>query len=261
MAQIKLIPFAIGVMLLMALIKECSAQDIVSPYRQPEVILDANMRTLATHGYCTQITYFDLNFVNLKVQEFLYRHLGASTDETGDFKTLKNNDIQITQKYNQRIVIDEQSQTLTIRYTAFRHKNAFVIKSAVITGTSKFVIDFFVKFWQTALTFNDIYNDKIATTYLLQDKATISFKNDMWSIEVTNTSIKSMDDFKKIFEDKVLATYNVSKAGVEISFDRSMVDRDHVIAINKYLNDKSDGKYKLKLILADNNKLNVYEEK
>ena len=165
-----------------------------SPYGLNYTMLDVNMRLLANHGDATQITYFDLNFVDQRMQNFMgaYMHM-----EVAHFPTIIKQGIYniLTIRYLQQATMGTTHiPSLYFKYTYFVNKdNHPIIKSLYLYGDANYVIDFYVRYWPTTINFDETRN-KIAYNYLLQDKATIRF-NGTWSITIENTTIHSMDEY------------------------------------------------------------------
>jgi len=169
----------------------------LSPYGLTEQILDVKMRLLAGHEDATQITYFDLNFVEQRMQDFMKKKMGMTITDVSKFiKTSSYETFTVT--YTQMATIGTTKiPKLYFKYTIFGNKDKNpIIKSLEITGTSIHVINFFVRYWPTTLNI-DVSKSKIAYNYLVQDKATIRLNpaNAAWSISVENTSIKTLDDY------------------------------------------------------------------
>lgn len=61
----------------------------ISPYNLQYDMLDFNMRTLASHEYLTQFTYFDMNFVNPRFQNFLSNILDVTQVGETEFNMSK----------------------------------------------------------------------------------------------------------------------------------------------------------------------------
>lgn len=167
-----------------------------SPFGYDYAHLSFGMRELARHGDATQITYFDLNFVEGLMQDFMKRQMGMTIDNVSKF--IKQGEYQtFTVSYAQMATMGGKVPHLYLKYTIFDNKDKNpIIKALSITGNSDKVIYFFVSYWPTNLNI-DVQKSKIAYSYLIQDKATIKFNpaNSQWSIVVDNTTIHSLPDY------------------------------------------------------------------
>lgn len=182
-----------------------------SPYGLDYPMLSFKMQTLSNHGYATQITYFDLNFVDQRMQNFLRTQLNMSF--SGFPKFTKENGYQILNVgyvKDGAYIGNQKIRHLYFKYTLFENKSKrSMIKSLKIYGSAIDVIDFYVRYWPTTINF-DQSKSKIAFNYLLQDKATIacSTKDGSWSISVENTTIHDTNEFYRELDKS--STSNVS---------------------------------------------------
>ena len=165
-----------------------------SPYGLDYSMLSLKMRLLSHHEDATQITYFDLNFVEQLMQDFLKKEMGMTTINSTKF--IKHDGVEtFTITYAQMATMGTNIiPKLYLKYTFFNNKdNHPIIKSLDISGTSNKVIYFYAAYWPTTMNF-DGSRTKVAYNYLLQDKATIRF-NGAWSISVENTTIHDLNEY------------------------------------------------------------------
>ena len=142
----------------------------------------------------TQITYFDLNFVEQRMQEFMRNKMGMEVAHFPSFSKDNGNTILTVRYVGQATMGTSEIQSLVFRYTLFDNKGKHtIIKSLHISGTANKVVYFYAAFWPTTMNF-DGTKTKIAHNFLWQDKATISF-NGSWSISIENTTIHSLDEY------------------------------------------------------------------
>ena len=157
------------------------------------------------NNYETQITYKDLNHVSTKIEAFLNDNYTMQIDDTNF--NLKDGTGEITQIYKEQIAINKNVKAIKVTYNVFTLKNEFIIKEASITGSNEIVIGFYISFWNTNLNFDDIKDKEIASNRYFQDR--ISLSNS--TIKITNTSIKSIADFKPIVPGITTTNYDHNK--------------------------------------------------
>lgn len=188
-----------------------------SPYNVDYSMLSFQMRQIAMHGDATQITYFDLNFVDGLMQHFMKNNLNMVIDNVSKFK--KEGYYQtFTVSYAQMATIGTgKIPHVYFKYTIFDNKEKHpIIKSCIISGNASKVIYFYASYWPTTMNF-DGSHDKVAFNYLLQDKATIRLNpaNATWNITVENTTIKSIADYEKIVASTNLELLPIKPAIIE----------------------------------------------
>lgn len=170
-----------------------------SPYSIDIQKLAIQMRMLSQHEDATQITYFDLNFVDQLMQDFMRKEMNMAVVHFPKF-SIENGNHVLTIKYTgQATMRTSKIQYLIFKYTYFDNKDKNpIIKSLVISGASNKVINFYVSYWPTTINFDGSHN-KVAYNYLLQDKATIRLNptNAQWSISIENTTIHTQDEYYK----------------------------------------------------------------
>jgi len=199
----------------------------VSPYFPDIAYSNSNRRDL------TQWTYFDLNFVSLKVTSFIYNKMEMSQDGEQDIKF--NNGIgTITQSY-----IEQASRgipkKLKIKYTVFPIEHDFVIKSVKITGDYEKVTTLYAYYWNTSLHFDEVASKKIVTSQNLQDKVVYHYNGRNPYITVDNTTIHDSETFSKEFivkRDK----YNLNKEKREL--EKKQQEQAEIEALNEQRNAK-----------------------
>ena len=160
------------------------------------------MKNLARHGFLTQMTFFELNFVNLRIQDFMSKRLmmapkGEPTFTGDAIKTL-------TQKYHKNIQINfAKEYDMSVSYKLFPLQDKLIIESCEITGYYQYVIDFFVDYWTTTLNFEAAKGGEIVVNYLLQDRAslTLNFPKETATIKIINTTIPDSKAFTKQFNE------------------------------------------------------------
>jgi len=213
-----------------------------SPYGIDYSQLSMQMRLLAHHEDATQITYFDLNFVEELMQDFMRKEMGMTIVNVSKFvKEGKYETFTVT--YDQMATMGTTKiPHLYFKYTIFDNKNKNpIIKSLNISGTSYKVIYFYAAYWPTTMNFDGSKN-KVAYTYLLQDKATIrlNMTNATWSVSVENEAIKGIDDYENKMSSKSISIPQTPSASntTTISEDKESInDRLMKEAIIRVAND------------------------
>jgi len=179
-----------------------------SPYGYDEAHLSFQMRQLASHGDATQITYFDLNFVDGLMQNFVPKQLGMAIATAPN---LTKESLIVT--YTQMATMGAKPAHLYFKYSYFTNKQGHpIIKSLEIYGYSLSVIKFFVSYWPTTINFDPSKN-KIAYNYLWQDKATIKCNQSTgaWSISVENTTINGLDKYYSELNKNIANGYKIQQ--------------------------------------------------
>ncbi len=137
-----------------------------SPYGLDYSMLSLKMRMLSHHGDATQITYFDLNFVEQLMQYFMRNEMGMTTVNSSKF--IKHDGVEtFTITYAQMATMGAASiPKLYLKYTFFTNKYGYpIIKSLNISGTSSKVVYFYAAYWPTTMNF-DGRNHQVAYNYL-----------------------------------------------------------------------------------------------
>jgi hypothetical protein len=191
------------------------AQPKISPYfpQNPE----------QSGRYQTQFTFYDLNFVSLRVQDYLDRNMGMSLKDTKF--NLKNGVGSIDFIYEEAIVIgtNSQPQKMHVIYEVEAIDNEFVIKSCTINGSAYKVEAFYVGFWKTSLQFNEVKSKGIVYNYYLQDKISYSLTMGKPTIKITSTSIKDFQKFKSEFSVKKKADDSNKEMAIADSIETKKV--------------------------------------
>ena len=184
-------------------------------------------KMIFSNEYETQITYVDLNHVSIKIQSFLSDKLDMQLDDTK--YNLTDGVGEIIEIYTDKIAINTEPKSLKIIYNVFAIGHDFVIKEATISGDIDTVIHFFVRFWKTTLSFNNLKSEEIASYRFLQDK--ISFSNNV--IKITNTAIKNVADFKPVIPGTSNSNYDhVEKEKTPVKSDIIKL-RSYTYKVNK----------------------------
>jgi len=159
---------------------------IISPY-YPSDLRGKNNR------YETPMTYVELNHVSNRVQLFMNDVL----DMTMGDGYPKFNDNSLKEVYVDKVSINRTPSRLTIEYSTFSIGHDYVVKNVKISGDK--VIEFFVRFWNTTMSFNEVKEKGIVHYVFLQDKSTLYYNHGNCYIEVINTTINNASEFKVLF--------------------------------------------------------------
>lgn len=214
-----------------------------SPYGLGNSMLSLKMRLLSHHGDATQITYFDLNFVEQLMQDFMRNEMGMTTINSSKF--VKHDGLEtFTITYAQMATMGTKVPHLCLTYTFFTNKyNDPIIKSLNISGTSNKVVYFYAAYWPTTMNF-DGSKHQIAFNYLLQDKATIKVNSSgNWNISIENTTIHDLKEYYRELDQNInhqtsletaysLKTKRYSDSARRIE-TRDSTERDSLIKVAK----------------------------
>jgi len=165
----------------------------VSPFYPAKYIGDNPAR------FTSQMTYFDLNFMNTRTSEFLY-HKMAMDVEKSDASKLAHDGGKLTTTYVDKIAQGAASH-LIITYDVVKVSDIYTIGSVKITGDKKRVLSFFINFWKTSINFETPAGDSDVSLNMGQDVVKYFFNKGKPYIMVTNSTYKNVDEFKVHFEN------------------------------------------------------------
>ena len=165
----------------------------VSPFYPAKYIGDNPAR------FTSQMTYFDLNFMNTRTSEFLY-HKMAMDVEKSDASKLAHDGGKLTTIYVDKIAQGAASH-LIITYDVVKVSDIYTIGSVKITGDKKRVLSFFINFWKTSINFETPAGDSDVSLNMGQDVVKYFFNKGKPYITVTNSTYKNVDEFKVYFEN------------------------------------------------------------
>lgn len=163
----------------------------VSPFYPAKYIGDKPAR------FTSQMTYFDLNFINTHVGEFLNFKMAMSIEET-DSSKLTHNGGKLTTVYVDKIS-QSKAAKLTITYDVVKVSDIYTIQSVKITGDKQRVVDFFIEFWQTSINFKEPSGNSDVSLNMGQDIVKYYFNKGKPYITVTNSTYKNVEEFKTFF--------------------------------------------------------------
>lgn len=215
-----------------------------SPYGYDYPKLDYAMRQLSHHGDATQITYFDMNFVNIRIQDFMEKEMNMaplepSVGKSGDVQTF-------TMKFVKHANMGKVNY-LYIKYTMYSEvKDYPLIKSCEVYGNDSYVLEFFTKYWPTRV---NVGNKGLAYSILLQDKASINLNLSAHTgnISIINTTIHSLPDYKS----KLALAISDQKKANEYAIVSEQKKKDSMKIVNdKFLSEYETQKQEEKAYIA-----------
>lgn len=168
----------------------------ISPYF-PDPFL-----TSSSNKYQTQISYFDLNFVTLKLQDYMsYKFLMTLNDEKTKYE-LNEGKGDITFAFIDKMAINKKPRELFFKYSVFPLEKELVITELKITGDTDTVLRFYIDFWTTTLNFDDVSKTETVSNRLFQDRISYSYNNGNSYVTVKNTTIENPEEFITEYEAK-----------------------------------------------------------
>jgi len=165
----------------------------VSPFYPAKYIGDNPAR------FTSQMTYFDLNFMNTRTSEFLYYKMAMNVEKSDAAKLLHDGG-KLTTTYVDKIAQGEASH-LIITYDVVKVSDVYTIQSVKITGHKKRVLSFFINFWKTSINFETPAGNSDVSLNMGQDVVKYFFNKGNPYITVTNSTYKNVDEFKVHFEN------------------------------------------------------------
>ncbi|QAA81395.1 hypothetical protein EI546_06475 [Aequorivita sp. H23M31] len=153
----------------------------------------------------TQFTYFDLNYVNFRVQNYLEKNSGMVLMDT-KFNLKDGHGIaEFIYKESMVIGSNRKPYTLHFNYTVAPIENDLVITKCKITGQVDKLIAFYVGFWKTSLQFDEIKRRKEVYNHYLQDRVSFFFNNGNPYVIIENETSIDFQKFKEEYEMKKTA--------------------------------------------------------
>lgn len=179
------------------------SQAPISPY-YPEPL---------NHGrYLTPVTFVELNHVSMKFQDFLAdRYRMVIVDSKYNIIDGNGN---VIFDYSSGLISNSESK-LKFNFKVFSIDHHLIIESITITGDLPTLFAFFVDYWPTKITVEDLKNTKLGTSKYYMDL--VEF--DINRIFITNSTISSPEEFLSLFETKtktsnLQAVDQTAKSGV-----------------------------------------------
>jgi hypothetical protein len=132
------------------------------------------------YKYYTQFSDMRFNFVNMRVQDYMKRN-GYLEQET-DFDYGKY--IQVS--YISKFSTTNNPEKIYIKYyvEVSDMENGFIIKSCDIYGYDYYVVNFFIKFWNTQMQYDNVEKNELVYYYLLEDKISLFWTPPKAKIEI-----------------------------------------------------------------------------
>ncbi|AMA48973.1 hypothetical protein [Flavobacterium covae] len=169
----------------------CLNAQEVSPYYPAKNIVND------PYNFTSQMTYFDMNYISNNVSEFLTYRMNMVVEKDDDTKLSKDGGTY-TLTYTDRISMSG-NQRLIISYTSGLVNDVYTITSVKITGSKERLISFFVNFWQTSKNFNAPAGNSNVSLLTGQDVVKYYFNKGKPYITISNSTYKSIDEFKQFF--------------------------------------------------------------
>ena len=183
----------------------------LSPYGQKYSHLDANMSALSSHKYLTQFTYFELNFVNTRLEQYLTLYSDYSMSDDIIF-VMDKPEKYLINTYEKKVSSSSNKRTFQVKYNLFEEEGNLLIKSVEISGYWEYIIDIYINYWTTNLNFEATKKEETVINYLLQDRValTLNAKTKTGKIVITNTSINNLTDYYKQLTNEINKRKNKS---------------------------------------------------
>ena len=229
-----------------------------SPYGQTRDMLDADMNALAYHKKLTQFTYFDMNYVNERLEDFFSGDI--SLVQSGEpIYDMSKPDKYISQKYVKSIQYNPtKSYFINVKYNLFTEGSNFIIKSCEISGYWIYILDLYVKYWaDNSLHFEAAKKGELVVYYLLQDKIVLSLNptTETGKIVITNTTINSIDQYNEIIKKNQIQYLKQIEEKKQIDLKKAEEARE--LTIKKEIEEKKKQEEKLNAFLLER-KTTVY---
>lgn len=148
-------------------------------------------------GFTSQMTYFDLNFININVSEFLTYKMLMDIEKTDSSKLLHDGGKLII-SYSDRFA-QSGSLKLAIAYDVVKVQDVYTIQAAKITGDKKRIISFFINFWETTINFEEPSGNSDVSLNMGQDVVKYYFNKGKPYITITNGTYKNAEEFRTFF--------------------------------------------------------------
>ncbi len=162
----------------------------------------------------SQITFFDLNFITIRVQSFLEARLGFHLiDEPSLVKEV--NLSSLTYKFQQSNVYvgTKIPKPMLIKYFFFTNSYGNpIISKCIIDGDDDSVIKFFVNYWPTTIHFDGNKKNGVFFSYFLQDKIELyqQVLKNYGKLSITNSTLNSTTDYEQHLK-KNIAEFRVQQ--------------------------------------------------
>lgn len=135
---------------------------------------DADIQAQASNRYEYLMTNIVDDYAYSKSQ-WLLNDMDLTPSETG----FENNDSRMTFRFEKQILTgDEKQQYVDGLWEYEKIKGQKVVKKVTISGPSRLVTEFYVKFWSRKLNFDDVKPGETVSTRFLTDVATLTFNYD-----------------------------------------------------------------------------------
>lgn len=143
--------------------------------------INARMQSLFT----TEFTNMRMNFVTPRVQDFLEKRMELTIVGEPEIRAVDSLFI-----FDSKFIkhVSSNNNTLHFTYNTKPEGNEFIIQSCEINGNFQFVVEFFIKFWNTTLNFADVKRKETVVNYWLSDRAALTIHNGVASIRIAKSN-------------------------------------------------------------------------
>lgn len=123
--------------------------------------------------YLTEFNDMNVNFVNARVQDFLFDELDLVPTEDPEYSFV-DEIVTITETYRKSVRTATNDHSLQVIYKAKPEGNDLIIQTCQVSGFDVYVVDFFVKYWNTTLNFESVKKGEVVVNYWITDRASLS---------------------------------------------------------------------------------------
>lgn len=204
--------------LLILFVKFSDAQESADYYQRKDfsplgVSYNNLLKAVTEANGISQVSFFDLNFVTIRLQVFCERYLNLATvGDPVDVKTKDNN--TFTYKFIARVPYHGKPSYMYIKYYYFLNKLGNpIIKRCKIYGDQDDVVRFYVSYWPTNMHFSATRKNGVFYSYYWQDKIELTqniFKN-YGQIIIDNTQIKGPIEYEAFLQRSLAKTDTITK--------------------------------------------------
>ncbi|MGV0854622.1 hypothetical protein ACTS95_08100 [Empedobacter brevis] len=147
----------------------------------------------------TQFTYYEFNFVSLKLQDYLSNKYSLI-----DTDLINEENYQIfVLTFNESISINKNPSQLKFYFKTFTIGENQVIKDVKITGSKESLLIFFAFYWSSPIDTDINKSNILGQNNFRQDKITFEKMNNSYIIRIINNTITNDSEFTNNYLSKV----------------------------------------------------------
>ena len=164
-----------------------------------------------------QFTYYDFNFVSLKLQDYLsnkYSLIETDLINEGNYQTF----VLI---FNESISINKNPSQLKFYFKTFTIGEDQVIKDVKITGSKESLLIFFAFYWSSQIDTDVNKSNILGQNYFRQDKITFERMSNSYFIRIINNTIKDDSEFTKNYLSKLKEVTEIKESKQEIEITQT----------------------------------------